>query len=682
VASRSLSRRDFDRLFHAAENAAGPRYTREANVEVPIAGSFEALQRTPAFLEQFERLARDLDSSRSYFLDVLNRFREVAEVASPHRALGIRCEGLARRLHEIPRDPISELPLRPLSRLAGRIEADAQALANDLYEGIRQAADGDGAQERKRLLENIATGANSIRSAAAEVGAFCYGPQARVANLGALLLVGDAGQGKTHLFCDVVRRALEEGRPAIVLFGQHFRSTEGLWNQIAKQVGVTGLTRRAALTALERVGRQKHCRALLMIDALNEGGGIGLWPQALETFIQAARAHPHVAVAISCRSSYLRAVVRRSVERSVVRFEHQGFAGVEADATARFFTHYGIRHPAIPLLSPEFSRPLFLKLFCAGLQGRQAKTAPSGHRGMTDVLENFAKNVGRKLVRDIGAPRQHFKVPWECLKELASQMAQQSSESLNRPEAEAVVVAFAQGKLPAKELFQRMADEGLLAEDLRYGNRKAVQIIRFPYQQFSDHLIARYLLQRHLDRNDARRSFEPSGGLERLVVNRSAVWRHSGLLQALAIQIPEWTTFELLDLIPNRAHEEIYRAHIQSIVWRRPDRFLDVDKVVRYLNEGARSNRSLVSEVWSALLTVAVIPNHPLNAQRLHGSLWSRPLWARDVTWSQYIHRGWTPGNVVDRYLAWSDSVDAKSLPDELAISAGSSKRKGSSSAF
>jgi hypothetical protein len=668
VASRSLSRRDFDRLFQAAENAAGPRYTREANVEVPIAGSFEALQRTPAFFEHFERLARDLDTSRSYFLDALNRFREVAEITPPFRALGLRCEGLTRRLDQIPRDPISQLPLRPVSRLAARIETDAEGLANDLYEDIQQVPDGDGAQERKRLLENIASGANSIRLAAAEVGAFCDGPQARVANVGALLLVGDAGQGKTHLLCDVVRRALEEGHPAIVLFGQHFRSTEVLWNQIATQIGVSGLTGRAALTALERLGRQKDCRALLMIDALNEGGGIGLWPQALNGFIQAARAHPHVVVAVSCRSSYVGAVVRRRVERSVVRFEHQGFAGVEADATSRFFTHYGIRHPAIPLLSPEFSRPLFLKLFCAGLQGRQAKTAPSGHRGMTDVLENFARTVGRKLVRDIGGPPQLLKLPWECLKELASQMAQLSSESLDRPNAEAVVAAFVQGKLPAKELFQKMVDEGLLAEDLRYDNRTPVPIIRFPYQQFSDHLIARYLLKRYLDRNDPRRCFEAGGGLERLVANRSAVWRHSGLLQALAIQIPEWTAFELLDLIPNRAHEEIYRAHIQSIVWRRPDRFPDVHKVVLYLNEGARSNHSLVSEVWSALLTVAVVPNHPLNAERLHGSLWSRPLRTRDATWSQYIHRGWTPGSVVDRYLAWSDSVDAKSLPDDALL--------------
>jgi hypothetical protein len=68
------------------------------------------------------------------------------------------------------------------------------------------------------------------------------------------------------------------------------------------------------------------------------------------------------------------------------------------------------------------------------------------------------------------------------------------------------------------------------------------------------------------------------------------------------------------------------------------------------------------------MLTVAAISNHPLNARRLHQSLVGRPLWARDATWSRFLHRNWEPGSVVDRYLEWSDTVDAKSLPDEVLL--------------
>jgi len=89
---------------------------------------------------------------------------------------------------------------------------------------------------------------------------------------------------------------------------------------------------------------------------------------------------------------------------------------------------------------------------------------------------------------------------------------------------------------------------------------------------------------------------------------------------------------------------------------------------VDYLNEAARSSDYLLSEVWTAMLTVAAISNNPLNARRLHQSLVGRPLWVRDATWSRFLHRSWEPGSVVDRYLEWSDTVEAKSLPDDVLL--------------
>jgi hypothetical protein len=286
---------------------------------------------------------------------------------------------------------------------------------------------------------------------------------------------------------------------------------------------------------------------------------------------------------------------------------------------------------------------------------------------MTDVLENFARNVGRKILREMGH-RDLTKLPWECLKELASRMAQVGRESLDRPEAEVVVTTQVGSSLNGSRLFQKMIDEGLLSEDLGYPNGKPVPIVRFPYQQFSDHLLARYLLAHHANRQNPQASFNVGGALERLVVDQVAVWRHSGILQALAIQIPEWTSAELLDLVPNRAHEQLRRAHIQSIVWRKPDRFPNLERVIGLLNEGARASRSLLHETWDALLTVAAIPGHPMNARRLHTSLSSRSLPTRDGSWSIYLHRSWAPGSVVDRYLEWSDSVDATSLPDDALL--------------
>ena len=51
------------------------------------------------------------------------------------------------------------------------------------------------------------------------------------------------------------------------------------------------------------------------------------------------------------------------------RRTHPGFAGREVEATHKYFEHYGLREPRIPLLLPEFAIPLFLLTYCEGLQG-------------------------------------------------------------------------------------------------------------------------------------------------------------------------------------------------------------------------------------------------------------------------------------------------------------------------
>ena len=67
-------------------------------------------------------------------------------------------------------------------------------------------------------------------------------------------------------------------------------------------------------------------------------------------------------MAVSVRSSY-EGVVIPECETRFIREVHQGFADYEYDATLRFFDHFNIQRPAIPMLVPEFKYPLFLKSF-------------------------------------------------------------------------------------------------------------------------------------------------------------------------------------------------------------------------------------------------------------------------------------------------------------------------------
>lgn len=60
---------------------------------------------------------------------------------------------------------------------------------------------------------------------------FSSSMSAKAANRPAVLLVGAAGSGKTHLFCDVAQRRIKNAQPTVILLGQQFGNTEP-WKQL------------------------------------------------------------------------------------------------------------------------------------------------------------------------------------------------------------------------------------------------------------------------------------------------------------------------------------------------------------------------------------------------------------------------------------------------------------------
>ena len=104
MAAHALRRKDLNRLFGAAVAAAGPRYSRAANVEVPIADAFEALLRTPTFFARFDELARDVELRSRYLLDESQRFGELDARATLPRRIGLRAARLAGDLFTLEAD--------------------------------------------------------------------------------------------------------------------------------------------------------------------------------------------------------------------------------------------------------------------------------------------------------------------------------------------------------------------------------------------------------------------------------------------------------------------------------------------------------------------------------------------------------------------------------------------------
>jgi hypothetical protein len=220
--------------------------------------------------------------------------------------------------------------------------------------------------------------------------------EAKLINVPVLLVLGEAGTGKSHLFCDVANNRIKFSLPTIILLGEQFNDDEP-WSQI---IGLLGLscTKEELLGALESAAIARKLKALIFIDALNEGEGKRLWKKHFSGMLATLSRFPRLGLAVSVRTPYEDIVIPEELDiNRLVREEHYGFANHEYQATRTFFNHFGIKRPSVPLLNPEFQNPLFLKLFCDGLRNRGLSEIPSGFHGITTVFQFLIDSVNEKL---------------------------------------------------------------------------------------------------------------------------------------------------------------------------------------------------------------------------------------------------------------------------------------------
>lgn len=666
-----------------AVHAAGPRYTPEVHVGLPIAEEFDAFGRTPAFFDRLKATARGIRDARH----VVAFSPQQAEAAVGATTATPIDESLTKVLAHVDRAlsaiadirpaPSGELPLR---RLAGDL-----ATSRDMVGALRRAlwaqttrapqreqtqeADGvpparrpEYAGEAKRLrdfqyhLDKLWTALGVAHDA------FAHG--ADVASRGLLLLTGDAGRGKTHLVCDVARQRLAAGRPTVVLMGQRFVSTADPWTQVLDHLDLGGVSVEAFVGALEAAAQAADCRALVIVDALNEGAGRLIWPNHLAAFLAHLERSPWVSVVLTVRTSYEAAVVPEAVHAKAWRLVHQGFAGHEYDATRTYFVHYGLDLPSTPLLAPEFRNPLFLKTLCLGLQATGERRLPRGFHGITAVFDLYFAATNVRLAAGLGYnPKQNL--VRAALDAIARELVSSGARSLPLARAEEVVNAHLPGREFERSLYRGLVSEGLLVEEsVEQPGVGHKEVVIVGYERFSDHLVAKALLDTHVNPASPEASFAEGGPVAALWASDAYV--AAGVLEALCIQVPERTGRELLPLAPGlQGQWEVGRAFRQSIVWRAATAFSKETLATLNAVEASDGRRG---DTFDALLTVATLPEHPYNAAFLDRQLRRRAMPDRDAWWSTYLHAAWGECGAVDRLVDWAAAVASDHPPaDDVA---------------
>ena len=647
----------------ATLDAAGGRYSPNLHVDLPVAFSLEGLARSDAYRRPYRK-------RRNAVAVAARKIR-----VSHHTGLGVTTElrslvlAIAEWRRNVPDDAV---PLtrfhrdRLLEVTAAFWKAVNEAYPPDPPRRKRKATDRQARDDERRSSLRHYLG--PLRRALDVFETFLQSGASKAAERGALLLTGEAGQGKTHLFCDAARRAVDAGQPTIVLLAGRL-SGRRVWHEIGEQLGLAETGREVVIGAMEAAAQASNAPFLLLIDALNEAEDPKAWQTELPALLAEVARNPWISLGLSVRSTYRPVVLPPEGLSNVAEIEHRGFERRELEATERFFDAFGLDHPRIPLLAPEFANPLFLKLYCEGMKEAGFGVAPAGENHVSGVFGRYLKSKATRIASRLELDPATRPVE-KAIDAFCDALAHDNRDNLGREQSTQIINQFAPGRDHWPDtLLGQLLSEGVLAADVGWcrDTKKSVQVTRFTYQRFADYRVASAFLE-PLNDDPAllQQALAAGRPLRKRVLKAPAAW-----VEALSVLVPERFDMEFLDAANWRLDPHMRRrwerAFVQSVSARRPGAV--TVRTRELLSLVSRRSRQLRKLVLDTLLTVAALPEHPLN-DMLHRNLkrWSIPV--RDVAWSMPTYFAFDDGGPLDRLIRWAARGPYVNCPDPVVEAA------------
>ncbi|MCX4862135.1 hypothetical protein [Streptomyces canus] len=699
---RALGADWFHEQMTAAERAAESRYTPLNHVSLPLSGIVDACALTPQYRARLARKSQDVYKAVARVADDWAFLRPLLVEQSDTGDVGSSSiDGLLSQVQDdadtLARDLVGDtvregLPANDGGDLAGDLAAKLDQVTNQVLQAVQvlEAAEKPTlpvddktvqvpppASER---LRNLADGHGPVGRAARAVRALreeLLGDAACAAESGAWLLLGEAGQGKTHLLVDAARRTVRDKRPALVLFGQQLSGRDVL-TEIARHCGLGAMAHRDLLQAMDAAGEASNSRFLLIIDALNDADDPTGWQSELPRLLGLLEAYPHIALIVSCRSTLKDLVLPERFDGP--QSTHPGFRGREMEGLESYLRDLPSALPQVPMLAPAFGNPLFVKLYAESLREavRQHLDGEAIRvlRDRTAVFDAFVDLRARQICQHLRLDPAEQPVH-RALETLASRMAESEHPVLPRAEARPLVDAFAPHATAWPDtMLGQLLDHGLVSSERIYGIPPQVGI-GFPYQAFGDDRVVRAVLDLHRgELDDIAPDASLPGDSQLRAWLEQAPWNH---LEAATVLVPETIGRELSDVLATDAtvaHKAEGRraAMARSIVSTVPMRSARsiTDRTVTLLHEAATTHGQ-GDELLESVIAVTAEPEHRLNADRLHGVLLRQDRPGRDASWGRQIYYMHTEPTALHRLLRWAEQFP---LPADLRLGEGSMPRR------
>ncbi len=673
-----LSNEWFSRHLDSVEVTAGPRYTSELNVQTDLYYWVAALGRTP---EWSEALVNKLEVCRDACERLSSRwsrssvdpalpgwpeavYADAQPATSEITSLLTNCADLASSND----GDVYGRCVGDLDQLLDRLRRMEALLVDDLEaEHGRGTADAPGFRQymAEFMVSFPAANLDDTRQAITQltnVRDWLRSPACSLAYESGLTLTGIAGTGKTHGVCDAARTRFNNGLLTCVVFGHEFRGEPDPWTRLAEALGLPGaLGRNGIVDLLDSAGEANGRPLLMCVDAINETRPLRYWHDHLAAFAADLGRRQHVRLVVTCRTSYAELCLPDAYDAP--RLEHTGFATVGRAACHAFFNHYGLDAPVAPVLQPEMTNPLYLRLLCKTLQSQGLRRLPAGWRGLAPTINAFLQEKEKRFSIEHGTTETAGIVSGS-LRAVAGGIAEGVDNVLQASEAERLILE-ARPRAAGLQVVDWLVREDLLIED--GPNARAIlgeeSTVRPAFERLGDFLVASELLDRAGD--NVRGAGGDGGLLHALWIEPGALSKNRGVLTALSILIPErHPDIELACVVGDPTmREEVVQICVRALPYRHPSTFGETS--VEVVEEALRTP-AFSAEVTDAVLSIAWEPS-AIDALWLHERLAACPLAQRDAVWCGYLYDRFETRGVVRRLIEAVYEVALEELNDDVA---------------
>jgi hypothetical protein len=651
----------FDTKNQESIDALGGRYTPELNFDLPLLSFHDGFTRDQNFSNQINSHYEEvLEKRRRAYLQA--RQKELVEKISN---LDKAIVSFRKVYENINFSGVDSIPFESIKSELKCVDVATGEISRQLHEWRKEEENlkrkkGDRIDNYSRPYNSELHEIRELSKAIIDFYSFLDSELCKLANEPYLILVGPAGIGKSHALADLVSGRKSNNQISLLLLGENFSTNEMPWTQILRnQLRFNG-NEDVLLGALNAKAESQQNRIIIVIDALNEGNGRRVWPKKLKSFIRSFQQYPWLGLIVSIRDSFEDLIAPESkVDDSIAsRIYHAGFEGMEYEASIQFFKHYDIIPPGSPLLHPEFQNPLFLKLFCEGLEKKGLKQVPDGYQGISAIIENYLEGVEEKLAQPDGLDYDiKLKLVRKAVDALLGEMVEIGKDHLSYEKGEEITNNLFSSKCASddRQYLKRLISEGIINEDLYWKEGLNYDGIHFAYQRFQDHLIVSALLEKYLDTDNPKKSFS-AGPLNEFLANESNAYFNQNIIEALSVQVPERIGIELHEVAPYAStFRATARAFIAGLIWRRSDTIGESSR--EYVNQVIGRDRELFYSFLEVSISMATKPEFYFNADRLHKNLIENSLAKRDEWWTTWLQDKYgehSSYNSVKRLINWA----------------------------